>query len=138
MKKYDNFVSCFGALKRADKERAVTDDIYRTGVVGQFNLTFELAWKALQAVLRIHSVKGSEEGSPREILKLGYKVGFIQNSDVWLEMIKRRNTSLHLYNEEEVDELIAQIFEKYIPEFEVLLSVLKEKIEEAEETNWNN
>ena len=27
---------------------ADNNDIYRTGVIGQFNLTFELAWKALQ------------------------------------------------------------------------------------------
>lgn len=74
MKKLNNFVKCLEILKKADFEIAANDEIYRTGVVGQFNLTFELAWKALQEVLRLHGA-AAETGSPREILQLGYKMG---------------------------------------------------------------
>ena len=35
----------------------------------------KLAWKALQEIMRMHSVEGVSTGSPREILQLGYKVG---------------------------------------------------------------
>ena len=48
--------------------RGRDDEIYRTGIIGQFNLTFELAWKALQQVLRVHGVVEAETGSPRENL----------------------------------------------------------------------
>ena len=106
MKKLDNFANCLDILKQADFELADSNDIYRMGVVGQFNLTFELAWKALQEVLRMHGVEGAETGSPREILQVGYKVGFVNDSSVWLLMLKKRNTSIHIYNEEEIDELI--------------------------------
>ena len=51
MKKLENFSNCLAVLKSADFEQANENDIYRMGVIGQFNLTFELAWKALQAVL---------------------------------------------------------------------------------------
>ena len=85
---------------------ADNNEIYRTGVIGQFNLTFELAWKALQAVLRTHGAEGSETGSPREILQLGYKLGFVNDSAVWIQMLKKRNTSVHIYDEDEVDELL--------------------------------
>ena len=37
-------------LKNADFDLADNNDIYRTGVIGQFNLTIELAWKALQEI----------------------------------------------------------------------------------------
>lgn len=46
MKKIDNFSASLDALKTADFEQAKESAIYRTGIVGQFNLTFELAWKA--------------------------------------------------------------------------------------------
>ena len=36
--------------KNADFDLADNNDIYRTGVIGQFNLTIELAWKALQEI----------------------------------------------------------------------------------------
>ena len=71
MKKLDNFSNCLNILRGADFSLANENDIYRTGVIGQFNLTFELAWKALQAVLRLHGAEGAETGSPREILQLG-------------------------------------------------------------------
>lgn len=51
----------------------------------------------------MHSVEGASTGSPREILQLGYKVGFINDAEVWLLMLKRRNTSVHIWNEDEVD-----------------------------------
>lgn len=102
MKKLDNFTKCLNVLKTADFTNE--DDIYRMGVIGQFNLTFELSWKALQAVLRIHGVNGSETGSPREILQRGYKFGFIDNAEVWPIMLKKRNTLVHIYDDEESNE----------------------------------
>ena len=45
MKKLDNFSNCLEVLKSADFEMADNNDIYRTGVIGQFNLTFELAYE---------------------------------------------------------------------------------------------
>ena len=42
MKKFDNFVNCLSVLKKADFSKAVDDEIYRTGIIAQFNLTFEL------------------------------------------------------------------------------------------------
>lgn len=136
MKKLDNFSNCLDILKNADFEMANNDDIYRTGVIGQFNLTFELAWKALQAVLRLHGAEGAETGSPREILQLGYKLGFVDDAAVWLLMLKKRNTSVHIYDEDEVDEMILLIRDSFIPAFIRLRDTLKIKEAEAE-NDWN-
>lgn len=133
MKKLDNFENCLDILKQADFDLADSNDIYRMGVVGQFNLTFELAWKALQEVLRMHGVEGAEIGSPREILQVGYKVGFVNDSSVWLLMLKKRNTSIHIYNEEEIDELIVFIRDSFIPAFTELEETLQEKLIEVDE-----
>lgn len=50
MKKLENFSNCLNVLKNADFDLTDNNDIYRTGVIGQFNLTIELAWKALQEI----------------------------------------------------------------------------------------
>lgn len=133
MKKMDNFLNCLDVLKQADFSLATENEIYRTGIVGQFNLTFELAWKALQQVLRVHGVQEAETGSPREILQLGYKVGFIEEASVWLLMLKKRNLSVHLYNEAEIDELLILIRDKFIPAFGQLGKMLQQKLAEVEE-----
>ena len=131
MKKHDNFLNCLNVLRGADFEFADENDIYRTGIIGQFNLTFELAWKDLQAVLRMHGAEGAETGSPREILQLGFKLGFVEDSSVWLAMLKARNTSVHIYDENEINELLLLIRDSFIPAFGRLEKTLKEKMEEA-------
>lgn len=135
MKKLDNFSNCLSVLKNADFKLAENNEIYRTGVIGQFNLTFELAWKALQEIMRKHGVEDSSTGSPREILQRGYKFGFINDSETWLLMLKKRNTSVHIYNEEEVDELILLIRDSFIPALTALKDTLARKLDEAE-SNW--
>ncbi|MCH5193594.1 MAG: nucleotidyltransferase substrate binding protein [Oscillospiraceae bacterium] len=129
MKKLDNFGNCLNVLKSADFELAGDNDIYRMGVIGQFNLTFELAWKALQAVLRAHGAEGAETGSPKEILQLGYKLGFVDDPEVWLLMLKRRNIGTHLYNEDEADETVLLIRDSFIPAFTVLEKTLRCKLD---------
>lgn len=135
MKKLDNFSNCLNVLKNADFAFAENNDIYRTGVIGQFNLTFELSWKALQTVLRIHGAEGADTGSPREILQLGYKLGFVNDSAVWLLMLKKRNSSVHIYDEDEIDEMMVLIRDSFIPAFVVLEKTLRTKLDEAE-SEW--
>ena len=56
MKKLDNFTNCLLVLANAEFKLAETNDIYRTGIIGQFNLTFELAWKALQEIMKMQKL----------------------------------------------------------------------------------
>ena len=135
MKKLDNFTNCLAILENADFKMAETNDIYRTGIIGQFNLTFELAWKALQEIMRRHSVAEVATASPREILQLAYKFGFINDSEIWLLMLKKRNTSVYIYNEDEVDEMIVLIRDSFIPAFTALKDTLAKKLVEAE-SDW--
>ena len=135
MKKLDNFSNCLTILRNADFKLADNNDIYRTGVIGQFNLTFELAWKALQEILRLHGAEGADTGSLREFLQIGYLLGFVNDSAVWLLMLKKRNTSVHIYNEQEVDEMILLIRDSFIPAFVALEKTLREKLAEAE-SDW--
>ena len=133
MKKLDNFINCLAVLANADFKLAETNDIYRTGIIGQFNLSFELAWKALQEIMRMHGIEEASTGSPREILQLAYKIGFISDSEVWL--LKKRNTSVHIYNEDEVDEMILLIRDSFIPALTALKDTLVKKLDEAE-SSW--
>ncbi len=132
MKKIDNFARCLDVIRTCDAELVKTDQLYRTGLIGQFNLSFELGWKALQAVLLLHGVQEAATGSPREIIKLGYRVGFLDDEDVWLAMLKRRNTAVHVYSEAEADELAALILSVYLPVMEKLCHRLAEKAAETE------
>ena len=47
-------------------------------------------------------------------------------------MLKKRNTSVYIYNEDEIDELILLIRDSFIPAFTVLKDTLVKKLEESE------
>ena len=50
-------------------------------------------------------------------------------------MLKKRNTSVHIYNEDEIDEMIMLIRDSFLPAFTELEQILKEKLNEAE-SSW--
>ena len=127
MKKLNNFINCLNVLKTANFDQAYEDPIYRSGVTFQFNLTFELAWKATQAIM-LSDGAPAETGSPREILMLAYKLGYIDGENVWITMLKRRNEAVHIYDEDRIDELMLLIKDSFIPAFEALAQTLKAKL----------
>ena len=127
MKKIDNFRNCLNVLKNADFQMANENEIYRTGVIGQFNLTFELAWKSLQAVLQEYGVIDFKAGSPREVLQIAYRVGFLDEPEIWLMMLKTRNVSVHIYDEKEINEMLCLIRDQYIGALTHLLDTLMTK-----------
>ena len=50
-------------------------------------------------------------------------------------MLKKRNTSVYIYNEDAIDEMLLFIRDSFIPAFIDLEAVLKVKVTEAE-TDW--
>lgn len=125
MKKFNAFKKSLAVLLKSEREEAVKNEIYRMGVIGQFHLTFELSWKALRELLLYHGVSEAASGSPREIIKAAYKFNFLTDEDIWIDMLKKRNTFTHIYDENFADELVNLIFDKYLTAF----VNLQEKIE---------
>ena len=48
-------------------------------------------------------------------------------------MLKKRNLSVHIYDEDEIDEMLLLIRDSFIPAFAVLRDTLKNKLDEVEE-----
>ena len=91
----------------------------------------------MQEILKLHGAADAEIGSPMEILQLGYKLGFLNDSAVWMLMLKKRNLSVRIYNEEDVEEMIVLIRDSFIAAFVDLEKVLEKKVEEADES-WES
>ena len=136
MNKLDIFIQQLSKLKQADFQLAFDNEIYRLGVVIEYETTFKYACEAIKGFLRVHGLNVTDSNSPREILQLGYKHGFVNDSAVWLSMLKKRNISVHIYDENEVDEMLLLIRDGYIPAFSTLRDTLEEKLSEVED-EWN-
>lgn len=133
MRKLENFSAGLAVLKRADFTAAYDNEFYRAGVIANFSITFELAWKALQELLRLEGVEQAVTGYPRDVLKLGYRFGLIDDIAVWLLMLESRNMAIHIYNEAEADKALIMIRDSFINAFTVLEKKLREKFNEIQE-----
>ena len=90
------------------------NDRDRAGVIQSFEFTFEQCWKAFQ---RASAEQGISAASPRQALQAALQLGLIADDEeeVWLDMLRDRNQTFHLYHEEIAREVAGQIANRYLP-----------------------
>ena len=116
IQRYANFhKACQRLLGVTQSSRSIDDfsELEQEGVIQRFEYTFELAWKTLQDLL---IYKGYEfMTGPNGTLKMAFEDGLISDHERWRKMAKSRNTLSHVYDDEEVREIIMLIFSEYAP-----------------------
>ena len=96
-------------------------DIYLDLVVKRFEFTYEMSWKTIKRYL---DFIGIDCPNPRSCFKEALIQGLITDEAVWLDMIERRNLSSHIYDQDEIKEILQRLND-YVKAFEEL----KERIE---------
>ena len=116
MKKFDQYVRYLQVLCRAEQED-VTNEFIVIGIIDKFYIQFELGWKVLKELLRYEGANQAAMGSPREIIKTAYVYFDFMEESIWLEMLRDRNDTTHIYNEEAAQQLVERILHQYIGVF---------------------
>ncbi len=116
MKKFENYVSNLSVLKGAEREN-LQNDFILGGIIDKFRLQFELGWKVLKELLKYEGRLEAQSGSPREIIKAAFAVYDFIDEEVWLDMLRERNNSTHIYDALAASELVRKILSRYIPAF---------------------
>lgn len=78
----------------------------RDAAIQRFEFTVELAWKA---VARQALQQGLECVSPRQAFRTAFRLGWIPDDKIWLEMVEDRNVTSHTYNEAKAEELFQHL-----------------------------
>ena len=76
----------------------------RAGIIQAFEYCFELSWKTMKRLLE---ERGRIANSPREAFRMAALEGFITDPEIWFDFLKKRNMTVHTYNQEDADEVIA-------------------------------
>ncbi len=82
------------------------DDIYLDLVVKRFEFTFEMSWKVIKRYLDFTGIGCL---NPRTCFKEAFSQGLIEEEDTWLDMIEMRNLSSHVYDEDEIKEILDRL-----------------------------
>ncbi len=73
------------------------------GAIQRFEFTFEAAWKAMRYLLFVTG--GIEAPFPRYVLRKAYSAGWIEDEQLWLNMLTDRNETSHIYDEAKANEI---------------------------------
>lgn len=122
----EQFSRYLQVLRRADKED-ITNEFIISGVIDKFYIQFELGWKVLKELLPYEGVKSATSGSPREIIKAAYAYFDFIDENLWLQMLRDRNDTTYMYNEQAAVELVDKIIKDYIPLFEKMEQAVKNR-----------
>ena len=88
-----------------------------------FEFSFELYWKTLRVLLLD---QGVDAGSPKQVLKEAYTLGWINNEQTWIDLLDARNITSHVYNEQRAQAIYELIREK-APMMHTEYAALKER-----------
>lgn len=113
--RFQNFEKAYLQLESSVKLKN-PDVLQQQGIIKCFEYTFELAWKTLQDFLfEKMGYKGLR--GPRPILEQAFQDDIIKNGPTWLDMLKSRNLTTHLYDENETQKILKKIIDDYYPLF---------------------
>ncbi|MDJ0763825.1 MAG: nucleotidyltransferase substrate binding protein [Myxococcota bacterium] len=123
----ENFEKAYVLLQDAFRNDISTlSDLEKEGVIQRFEYTFELAWKTLKDYLT-HSGILLEQITPRSVIKAAFAAKIIQNGQLWIDMLKRRNLMSHVYERDTFEATIERIGAAYLDAFDQVFTLLKEK-----------
>ena len=106
LKAFSKFES-FRANSKTEQEKA--------GIIQAFEYSFELSWKIMKRLLE---ARGRIANSPKETFRMAALEGFIEDPEVWFDFLKKRNLTMHAYQEEvEKVLLVCPLFSKEIKKF---------------------
>lgn len=90
----NKFADSLTRLKDVLKREIDEDDIILDAAIQRFEFTFENAWKAVKLILKYN---GEDCISPRECIKRAFRHGWIENEELFLELLECRNLTTHTY-----------------------------------------
>src|SRR5258708_4787975 len=103
--KIANFKKAVEALDRSVRS-PVAEPRDISGIIKDFEIAYELGWKALKAFLE---GQGHETKSAKDVFAQAYQLHYLADEAVWLEIINDRNLTVHTYDETLARQLMDRI-----------------------------
>jgi nucleotidyltransferase substrate binding protein (TIGR01987 family) len=121
MSSQENFVRALANLERslADPVREPRD---LSGILKDFEMTYELSWKVLKKRLRDD---GHETLGAKDVFTKAFQLGYLLTESPWIAMISDRNQTAHVYDESDAKKIADRVRAEYLPAFVLLRERMK-------------
>lgn len=105
----------------------ITIEVYRDSIIKKYETLEDLCWKLLS---KIFKASGLEINNPRGCYKQAFKEGLLEDISVWNNILLSRNSTAHIYDEADYEEIKNKILEEYIYAIEKLLYNIQKRVDE--------
>lgn len=123
--RFENFDKAYERFHTAILAFESLSVLEKEGLIHRFEYTFELAWKTLKDYLESKEVIAR---FPRDVIKAAFHYELIEDGEVWMDMLDKRNILAHTYDEERFNFAIEMIKEEYYEAITQVHHYLGEKI----------
>ena len=125
-KLHDSLGNLERAMSKLEDAIAIPKDreLVVEGTIQRFEFVIELIWKTLKRALEY---EGIFPKTPRESLREAFKIGWIKEEELWLDMLNQRNTTSHGYLNEELIENNYEDIKKVAPVLRQTVDFLRKR-----------
>lgn len=117
--KFNNFKKALVSLKIAVADYDKTNMLsVRDGTIQRFEYTAELSWKTIREYLIEQGVININ--TPKSVMKEAFYANIIDDDAGWISILNDRNSTSHIYDENEADEIFNRIKNNHIALFDKL------------------
>lgn len=122
--KLQNYQNALARLQESLEEAKTSNSLtVRDGVIQRFEFTAELAWKTAREYLLTLEI--TDINNPKNVMSEAYHNQLITDESGWLQILRDRNSTSHIYDEEEATEIFHRIATAHIKLFDELLNKLQ-------------
>lgn len=125
-------------LSKAAPHQDLANEFVQEGIIGKFSLQFELGWKLLKALLAYEGDAQSATGSPRDIIKAAWRMFDFLDEDIWLNMLRDRDNTAHVYDADLASTLVQRIIDTCLPAFPPSKTALRNATAESSSQHFPN
>jgi nucleotidyltransferase substrate binding protein (TIGR01987 family) len=108
-------------------DEPTTNPLAIDGTIQRFEFAVELCWKTFRRLLE---AEGVSVATPREAMREAYRAGWLADEDAWLQMLRDRNKSSHLYSEGVARDIYDNI-RTYFPEMRSAYETVKTRADQS-------
>jgi len=122
--RFENFDKAYNLLKDAVYNFENLSILEKEGMIQRFEYTFELAWKTMKYYLEANEV---DVKFPRDVIKAAFHYEIIEDGEIWMDMLEKRNLFAHTYDEVRFEFAINKIKVEYYDAISQAYSFLRDK-----------
>lgn len=128
MRRYEQLKRLYDTLNGYIDQYDLSESMI-SGATADFDRLFELAWKTAKEYLqKDRMIVAAQTGSPKDIIKLAYQEGIINDEKLWLDILEDRNNDSHHYRRADAILYVSKIQTSYMTAIKKLIAYFADKI----------